>query len=327
MATVQRVVASGRPALRARLWRSRANLWRVVVKDWSRNKYVYLMLLPVIGYYLIFHYGPMYGVVIAFQDYNLAKGIWGSPWIGFENFTRFFSGYNFARTVINTLAINVLDLLFGFPAPIILALLLNEIRFNPFKSLVQTVTYMPHFISTVVVVGILFDFVARDGVINSILAGAFGITPAAYLQLPEWFRPLFVGSSIWQHIGWGSIIYLAAISGIDPEQYDAAMVDGASRLQQVRHVTLPGIMPTIVILLILRLGSMMTVGYEKILLMYNPVTYETADVISTYVYRQGVLQGDYAFSAAVGLFNSGINFALLVFANWFSHKVGETSLW
>jgi putative aldouronate transport system permease protein len=186
---------------------------------------------------------------------------------------------------------------------------------------------MPHFISTVVVVGILFDFVARDGVINSVLAGAFGITPTAYLQLPEWFRPLFVGSSIWQNIGWGSIIYLAAIAGIDPEQYDAAMVDGASRLQQMRHVTLPGIMPTVVILLILRLGTMMTVGYEKILLMYNPVTYETADVISTYVYRQGVLQGDYAFSAAVGLFNSAINFALLVFANWFSRRVGETSLW
>lgn len=327
MATLPHAVASRPPALGAKLWQSRASLWRVVVKDWSRNKYVYMMLLPVIGYYLIFHYGPMYGVIIAFQDYNLAKGIWGSPWIGLENFERFFSSFNFERTIVNTLAINVLDLVFGFPAPIILALLLNEIHFNPFKRLAQTITYMPHFVSTVVVVGILVDFVARDGVINNLLSLSMGISPAAYLQLPEWFRPLFVGSGIWQHIGWGSIIYLAAISGIDTEQYDAAMVDGASRLQQIRHITLPGIMPTIMILLILRIGSMMAVGYEKILLMYNPITYETADVISTYVYRQGVLQGDYAFSAAVGLFNSVIDFALLVFANWFSRRVGDTSLW
>jgi putative aldouronate transport system permease protein len=326
MTTVQPALAARHTGLPTGLAQRLASLYRLLIKDWRRNKYVYLMLLPVIGYYLVFHYGPMYGVLIAFQDYNLAKGIWGSPWIGLENFERFFSSFNFARTVVNTLAINVLDLLFGFPAPIVLALLLNEIHFNPFKKLVQTVTYMPHFISTVVVVGILVDFLARDGVINNFLSLA-GIPPAAYLQLPEWFRPLFVGSGIWQHIGWGSIIYLAAISGIDPEQYDAAMVDGASRLQQIRHVTLPGIMPTVIILLILRIGSMMAVGYEKILLMYNPVTYETADVISTYVYRQGVLQGDYAFSTAVGLFNSVIDFMLLVLANWLSHRVGETSLW
>ncbi len=327
MTTAQPALSTRRSIFRFDLKQRRADLVHMFEKDWRRNKAIYVMLLPVIAYYLVFHYGPMYGVLIAFQDYNLAKGIWGSPWIGFENFERFFSSYNFARTVINTLAINILDLLFGFPAPIILALLLNEIHWNPFKRLVQTVTYMPHFISTVVVVGILFDFLARDGVINSLLVSVFGLPPAAYLQLPDWFRPLFVGSGIWQHIGWGSIIYLAAISGIDPEQYDAAMVDGANRLQQMRHITLPGIMPTVIILLILRIGTMMTVGYEKILLMYNPVTYETADVIATYIYRQGVLQGDYAFSTAVGLFNSGINFALLVFANWFSRQVSETSLW
>lgn len=327
MATLQPTLVARRTGMSPGFTRRRDSLWRMIVKDWIRNKYVYLMLLPVVAYYLVFHYGPMYGVLIAFQDYNLAKGIWGSPWIGLENFQRFFSSYNFARTIINTLAMNGLDLLFGFPAPILLALLLNEIRFNPFKVLAQSITYMPHFISTVVVVGIMVDFLARDGVINSFLSLTLGLSPQAYLQMPEWFRTLFIGSGIWQHIGWGSIIYLAAISGIDPELYDAAMVDGASRLQQMRHVTLPGITPTIVILLILRIGSMMAVGYEKILLMYNPVTYETADVISTYVYRQGVLQGDYAFSAAVGLFNSVIDFALLVFANWFSHRVGETSLW
>lgn len=327
MATLQPALPTRRAIFRVDLKHLRANLARTIVKDWQRNKYVYFMLVPVVAYYLIFHYGPMYGVLIAFQDYNLAKGIGGSPWIGFENFERFFSSFNFGRTVFNTLMINGLDLLFGFPAPIILALLLNELRWNPFKVLVQSITYMPHFISTVVVVGILVDFLARDGVINNFLSGVFGIPPQAYLQLPDWFRPLFVGSGIWQNVGWGSIIYLAAISGIDPEQYDAAMVDGASRLQQIRHITLPGIMPTIIILLILRIGHMMAVGYEKILLMYNPITYETADVISTYIYRQGVLQGDYAFSTAVGLFNSVIDFALLLIANWFCHRVGDTSLW
>jgi putative aldouronate transport system permease protein len=306
---------------------SHIGLGQMIAKDWKRNKYVYLMLLPVIIYYLVFHYGPMYGVIIAFQDYSITKGVWGSPWIGLENFQQFFSGFHFSRTVINTLAINAIDLLFGFPAPIVLAILINEIHLNPFKRLVQTITYMPHFVSVVVVVGILVDFLARDGVINNVLVVILGISPTAFLQQPEWFRWLFVGSGVWQHIGWGSIIYLAAISAIDPEQYEAAMLDGASRFQQIRHVTLPGIMPTIIILLILRVGNMMTVGYEKILLMYNPMTYETADVISTYVYRQGILQADYSFSAAVGLFNSVINFGLLIFANWFSRRVSETSLW
>ena len=303
-----------------------SRLRRTLVKDWQRNKYIYIMLFPVAVYYLIFHYGPMYGVLIAFQDYNPIKGIWGSKWIGSENFTSFFSSFYFSRTVINTLTINLLDLLLGFPAPIILALLLNEIRFNPFKSVVQTVTYMPHFISVVVVVGMLVDFLARDGLINNLLAG-FGAAPTAYLQKPEWFRVLFVGSGIWQHIGWGSIIYLAAISTIDPTLYEASTVDGADRFRQIWHITLPGIMPTIIILLILRLGAMMSVGYEKILLMYNPLTMETGDVISTFVYRKGILGTDWSFSAAVGLFNSVINFALLIVANRLSRRVSETSLW
>ncbi len=304
----------------------RATLGRTILTDWRRNKYAYLMLVPVVLYYLVFHYGPMYGVIIAFQDFSPTKGIWQSPWVGLENFRVFFTGFHFSRLVVNTLAINVLDLLFGFPAPIILALLLNEIRFNPFKRLVQTVTYMPHFISVVVVVGMLVDFLARDGLVNNLLLGAFPGTPTAYMQLPDWFRIIFVGSGIWQHIGWGSIIYLAAIAAIDPTLYEAAMVDGADRFRQIRHITLPGILPTIIILLILRMGSMMSVGFEKILLMYNPMTYETADVISTYVYRKGILGADYSFSAAVGLFNSVINFALLVFANRLSRR-GETSLW
>jgi putative aldouronate transport system permease protein len=220
----------------------------------------------------------------------------------------------------------VLDLLIGFPAPIILALLLNEMRFEPFKRLVQTVTYMPHFISLVVMVGLMVDFLASDGLINNLLRG-MGLLPTPFLQRSEWFQLTYVLSGVWQQVGWGCIIYLAALSNIDPALYEAAMMDGAGRFRQLLHITLPGILPTITILLILRLGAMMSVGYEKIILMYNPQTYETADVISTFVYRKGILDANFSFSAAVGLFNSTINFALLVIANTLSRRAGETSLW
>jgi putative aldouronate transport system permease protein len=300
--------------------------WQRAARDLTRNKGAYLLLVPVLLYYIIFHYIPMYGAVIAFQDFNVVKGIFESKWIGFENFLDFFNGAFFSRLVINTLAINVLDLIFGFPAPILLALLLNEVRWSPFKRLVQTISYMPHFISVVVVVGMMVDFFARDGLINNLFRGLLA-NPTAYMSDPNWFRPLFVGSGIWQGVGWGSIIYMAALSNIDPSLYEAAMVDGAGRFRQLLHITLPGLLPTITILLILRLGSMMSVGYEKVLLMYNPLTYETCDVISTYVYRRGVLATDYSYSAAVGLFNSAINFALVVGANWLSRKVNDTSLW
>ena len=298
--------------------------WSTIWRDLRRNRHVYLMLLPVLLYYLVFHYGPMYGALIAFQDFNPVKGILGSRWVGLQNFQDFFTGVYFGRLIFNTIAINVLDLVFGFPAPIILALLINELRWNPFKRFVQTVTYLPHFISVVVVVGMMVDFLARDGLANQLLATS---EPVAYLQQPEWFRQLFVGSGIWQHVGWGSIVYLAAIATIDPQLYDAAKVDGADRFRQIWHITLPGILPTIMILLILRMGSMMTVGYEKIILMYNPLTYETADVISTYVYRRGILQADFSFSAAVGLFNSIINFGLLLAANRLSRRLTGHSLW
>ena len=302
----------------------RRGAWQTLLRDLRRNRGVYLMLAPVVLYYLIFHYGPMYGAVIAFQDFNPVKGVLGSKWIGLQNFQDFFASVYFARLMVNTVAISVLDLVFGFPAPIILALLLNELRWNPFKGLVQTVTYLPHFISVVVVVGMLFDFFARDGLVNDLIASA---SPTAFMQSPEWFRQLFVGSGIWQQVGWGSIVYLAAIANIDPQLYDAAKVDGASRFKLIRHVTLPGILPVIVILLILRLGSIMSVGYEKIILMYNPLTYETADVISTYVFRRGILQADFSFSAAVGLFNSVINFGLLLAANRISRRLTDSSLW
>jgi putative aldouronate transport system permease protein len=304
---------------------TRRERWRrTVARDLARNKHIYLMLLPVLVYYVVFHYLPMYGAVIAFQDFNPVKGVFGSKWVGLQNFQDFFSSVYFSRLIFNTIAINVLDLVFGFPAPIILALLINELRWNPFKRLVQTVTYLPHFISVIVVVGMLFDFLARDGLVNQLLTSP---QPTAFMQSADWFRQIYVGSGIWQHVGWGSIVYLAAIATIDPQLYDAAKVDGADRFRQMWHITLPGIMATIVILLILRMGSLMSVGYEKIILMYNPLTYETADVISTYVYRRGILQADFSFSAAVGLFNSIINFGLLLGANRISRRLVGHSLW
>ncbi len=300
---------------------------QIIARDWQRNKILYLMLLPVILYYLIFHYVPMYGSVIAFQDFDPAKGIAGSPWVGFQNFQSFFQSFYFGRLIRNTLVISSLDLLLGFPAPIILALLLNELRWGPFRRLIQTITYMPHFISIVVIVGMMVDFTAKDGLFNTLLTQTVGGEPILFLQRPELFALIYVLSGIWQNIGWGSIIYLAAITAIDPTLYEAAMVDGANRFHQIRYITLPGIMPTIIILLILRMGSMMAVGFEKILLMYNPLTMATADVISTYVYRKGILDADYGFSAAVGLFNSIINFTLLTIANRFSRRNSDTSLW
>jgi putative aldouronate transport system permease protein len=300
--------------------------WQRTARDLTRNRWAYLLLVPVLLYYLIFHYGPMYGTIIAFQDFNPIKGIFESPWIGLQNFSDFFNSVFFGRLLTNTILINVIDLFFGFPAPILLALLLNEVRWEPFKRVVQTISYMPHFISVVVVVGMMIDFFARDGLVNNLMKG-FTDNPIAYMQDPNWFRTLFVGSGIWQGVGWSSIIYMAALSNIDPSLYEAAMVDGAGRFRQMLHITLPGILPTITILLILRLGAMMSVGYEKIILMYNPLTYQTADVISTYVYRRGILNTDYSFSAAVGLFNSAINFALVIAANALSRKYNETSLW
>jgi putative aldouronate transport system permease protein len=268
----------------------------------------------------------MYGAIIAFKDFSPAQGIAGSPWVGLENFQEFFGGAFFLRLLRNTMAINVLDIIFGFPAPVILALLLNELTSQRFKRMVQTITYLPHFLSLVVVVGILVDFLARDGLVNNLL-GVAGVPPTSFMQTANWYWPLYVGSGIWQAVGWGSIIYLASIANVDPTLYEAAVMDGANRWRQMWHITVPGILPMVVTLLILRIGMMMTVGYEKTLLMYNPSTFETADVISSYVYRKGVLGMDYSFTAAVGLFNSAINFAFLIAANRLSRRLNQTSLW
>lgn len=297
-----------------------------LLKDVRRNYQVYLLAIPVVAFYLVFHYYTMYGSIIAFKEYSPKLGILGSKWVGFENFLEFFNSIFFGRLVRNTVLISILDILWNFPAPIILALLLNEVRQLTFKKMVQTITYLPHFISLVVVCGMVIDFTSTNGVINNIIE-MFGGTRKNFLMDPNSFRSVYIASGMWQHVGWGSIIYLAALTNINQELYEAARIDGAGRLKQTWYITLPGIAPTIIILLILRLSNIMNVGHEKIILLYNSAIYETADVISTYVYRKGLIQFDYSFSAAVGLFNSAINFILLLFANKLSRRLTETSLW
>nr|WP_225948606.1 ABC transporter permease subunit [Paenibacillus sp. OAS669] len=297
-----------------------------VVRDFLLNKYLYLMMVPVIVYYAIFHYAPMYGAIIAFKDYTPMKGILGSPWVGLDNFKDFFSSYYFWRILKNTLIISLYSLCFEFPAPIILAILINEVRNAAFKRVVQSITYMPYFISMIVICGMIKDFTNSGGVINSIFT-FFGGDGQAMLQKPEMFRGIYIVSEIWQKIGWESIIYIAALMSIDQEQYEAARIDGAGRWKQILHITLPGILPTITILFILRMGNMLNVGFEKIILLYNPVTYDTADVINTFVYRKGLLEFGWSYSSAVGLFNSVFNLVLLISANWISRKVNENSLW
>jgi putative aldouronate transport system permease protein len=297
-----------------------------VVKDFKANKSLYIMVIPVLVFYILFHYKPMYGVIIAFKDFSPTKGILGSNWVGFKHFIDFVSSMYFVRTLKNTLVLNVVNLIFGFPAPIILALLVNELKNKYFSKVVQTISYLPHFISLVVVCGMIIDFTRDTGVINDIIA-LFGGERKTLLSVAKYFVPVFVGSDIWQDLGWGSIIYLAALAGIDQELYEAACVDGAGKWKQTLHITLPGILPTIIILLVLRIGNMLNVGFEKIILLYSPVTYETADVISSYVYRKGLQEFNFSFSAAVGLFNSVVNFILLISANKISKKFNDSSLW
>lgn len=300
---------------------------RRVVRDFVLNKYLYLMMLPVLAYYIVFHYFPMYGAMIAFKNYTPMKGILGSDWVGFAHFQSFFGSYYFRRILMNTIIISLYTLCFEFPMPIILALLLNEVKNKAFKKTAQSITYMPYFISMIVICGMIKDFTNSGGLINTLVMHVFGTDGQAFLQKPEMFRTIYVLSEIWQRIGWESIIYMAALTGIDQEQYEAARIDGASRLQQMWSITLPGITPVIIIMFILRVGNLLNVGFEKIILLYNPVIYETADVISSFVYRKGLLEFNWSYSTAVGLFNSLINLILLVAANRISRKVTQSSLW
>ncbi len=294
-------------------------------RDFKRNWNVYLIALPVVAFYIIFHYVPMAGIVIAFQKYIPSKGIFGSPFVGFENFRSFFNSMYCWRTISNTFILSLYDLAVGFPIPIVFALLLNEIRNKPYKRVVQTVTYMPFFISIVVVCGMITDAFKSSGPLSTIITSMGGPT-GNLLGKPTMFRGIFVYTNLWQNMGSNSIILVATLTTIDPELYEAATLDGANRLQKAIHVTLPGIMSTIIILLILRIGSLMTVSFEKIILLYSPSTYSVSDVISTFVYRRGIENMEFGYSTAVGLFNSLCNFALLLMANAFSRHFSETSL-
>ncbi|TBL81970.1 ABC transporter permease [Paenibacillus thalictri] len=299
-------------------------------KKWiayTRNYELYLMLLLPLAYYIIFHYLPMYGLQIAFKNFLPLKGINGSPWAGFVHFDRFFHYYNFWRIIGNTLGISLYSLAVGFFAPIVLALMLNEVKNAAFKKLVQNATYLPHFLSVVVVVGVMLTFTSVKGGIFNTIVGWFGHDPINFMIEPGYFKTLFVLSNVWENMGWNAIIYLAALAGINPELYEAAAIDGASKLKRLFNVSLPGIMPTIIVLLILRVGQLLNVGFEKILLMQNNATLSASDVISTYVYRTGLLESSFSFAAAVGLFNSVCNFIVLLLANYLARRVSSSSLW
>jgi putative aldouronate transport system permease protein len=296
---------------------------RAIIRHWQ----LYVLIAPVLLYFIVFHYMPMYGVQIAFKDFIATKGIGGSPWVGFKHFERFFDSYFFWRLLKNTLGISLYELAVGFPIPIVLALMINEVRHKGYKKFVQTVTYAPHFLSTVVLVGLVIMFLSpTSGIVNTIIK-AFGGEPVFFMTKPEWFKTIYVLSGVWQQMGWSSIIYLAALAGIDPGLHEAAKVDGATRLQRIWHINLPGIMPTVVILLILNIGSLMGVGFEKVFLMQNSLNNESSDVISTYVYRSGLLGAQYSFASAVGLFNSVVNFILLLTVNRIAKAVNQASLW
>lgn len=302
------------------------NLKKRFVADFKMNYSLYGMMLVVAVWFLLFCYLPMYGAMIAFKDYNPALGFLKSPWVGVKHFEAFFTSPSFPRLMTNTIKISLVSLVFGFPAPIILALLMNEIKKQKFIKAVQNITYLPHFISLVVVCGMVRDFTSNQGVIG-VLTEMFGGEAISLLSFKEKFLPVYVVSSIWQEIGWGTIIYLAALTSIDLHLYEAAEIDGAGYYRQMLHITLPGICSTIVVLLVMRMGSMLSVGYEKIILLYNDATMEVADVINTYVYRRGLIKMDFSYSAAIGLFSSVVNILFLTMANAINKKINNESIW
>lgn len=293
----------------------------------KRDKYLLFMLIPAFIYYLVFHYAPMMGIIIAFKDFKFGSGIFGGEWVGLQWFTRFFNSPFAGRLIRNTVMISGYSILFGFPAPIIFAVCITQIRNMKMRRTIQTASYLPHFISTVVVVGILHNFLSLNhGIINNIIL-ALGGERINFLLTPKYFRPIFVGSGIWQNFGFSSIIYIAAIVGIDPSLYESAQIDGITKFKEVWYITLPSIAQTIIVLFILNLGSIMSVGFEKVFLLYNSAVYETADVISTYIYRSGIEQTQYSFATAVGLFNSLVNFAFVFGSNMLSRRLTNASLW
>ncbi|TDF94850.1 ABC transporter permease [Paenibacillus piri] len=288
---------------------------------------LYVMLFLPLLWYAVFKYIPMYGIVIAFKDFSASKGILGSPWAGLKHFERFFESSYFWDLVWNTLSLSLYSLALGFPIPILLALIINELQKKWFRKWLQNVTYIPHFLSLVVIVGMLNIFLhPQTGKVNQLIS-FLGGSPVEFMSKAEWFQTVFVTSGVWQHMGWGSIIYLAALNGIDPTLYEAAKMDGATRLQRVFHVSIPGIMPTIIILFILQIGNLMDVGFEKALLMQNALNASKSDIIATFVYKNGIQGGQFSYTAAAGLFNSMIDFMLLIFVNRLARRKTDTSLW
>ncbi len=295
-------------------------------RDMRRYWRVYVMLLPVVAFYLVFKYGSMGYLVIAFQNFKPAKGILGSQWVGLDNFVKFFTNSYCWRLIRNTLLLNVFGILFSFPAPILLALMINEVQQKALKKTIQTISYIPHFISLVVVCGMLREFCSSDGLFNSMRA-LLGLERYNLLTDPSLYRTIHIGSGIWQSVGWSSIIYLATLSGVDTQLYEAAYIDGANKFQRILHVTLPALVPIITVQFIMRIGHIMSLGYEKIILLYNSTIYETADVISTYLYRYGLLGAKYGMGTAIGLMNSVINIIILVSVNKAFSRLTENSLW
>ncbi|NSW92699.1 MAG: sugar ABC transporter permease [Firmicutes bacterium] len=292
-------------------------------------KALFLMLLPGLCFILLFNYGPMYGLQIAFKDYNIGEGIWGSSWVGLKHFKMFFSNASALRVLKNTLLISIYRLLWGFPAPIILALLINEVGNKAFKRVAQTISYLPHFISWVIAAGIVINVLSPStGIINHFLK-AIGIQPIYFMTDTRWFRTILVASGIWKEVGWGSVVYLAAISSIEIEQYDAAIVDGATRIQRMRYITIPSMLPLISIILILSMGGILNAGFDQIFNMYNPMVFEVSDIIDTYVYRIGLVQMNYSFSTAVGFFKSTVGLTLILIVQFITKQLGnsEYGLW
>ncbi len=300
--------------------------WQKMKQDFKRNRILYLMLLPVIVYLMIFCYAPMYGVIIAFKDFKPRRGILESDWVGLKYFQEFVGSVFFGRTLRNTFLLSGLNLLFGFSAPILFAILLNEVQNLRYKKVIQTITYLPHFITTVIIASLILVFTDGDGFITQLVNHLTGHS-GSLIGDKNFFRPIYVLSEIWQCFGWGSIVYLAAIAGINQELYEAARIDGANKLKQILHVTIPGMLPIIVVMFIMAVGNLMNVGWEKAFLLQSPITYETSDIISTFVYRKGFEDMNYSYSTAVNLFNSTINLILLSLANKLSHKVNGRGLW
>ncbi len=297
------------------------------IKRLNESKYLLILFFPCFLYFLIFKYLPMFGIVISFKNYNVFKGIMDSPWVGLKYYKMFFKNPDSINIIRNTILLGIYKLVWSFPAPIAFALVLNEVANGAFKRVVQTVSYLPHFISTVIIAGMILQFTSpRNGLFNVVLMG-FGLEPINFMVLPQWFRTVYIGSEIWQDIGWSAIIYLAALAGINPELYEAATVDGANKWHKMWSITIPSIAPTIVTLFILNTGKVLDIGFEKVFLLYNPAIYKTADVISTYVYRIGLQQRSFSYATAINMSQSVVSLVLVLSTNYMSRKLSETSLW